>query len=310
MLQSNIFIQQSLELHLFFARIMKEHSFFLQMGFTQKDMNYIQKANYFRMEFDKLLADAISLSNGVVSNSVLQSNEVTTPYTLKAEMASKYFTGIDIPTSLTEAGSSLMGNDSLISSPMLEQRVFELNHKALRLIVGLAEFKNMVLSEVNSCKIFTANYPLLLEHILREAQMYYILLRRLQEREDINLEREAYEQEAFWNRVMAEHSKFIAGLLDPTEDELQKVAFDFGKEFDQLTKESLDAMMKVAPINVITKESLEATKKIKEFKSQGTEGIIDCKIKSIIIPLLGDHTLREANHFLRLLNIFSKNITK
>lgn len=308
MLQGNVFIQQSLELHLFFARIMKEHSFFLQMGFTQKDTNHIQEANFFRMEFDKLLADAINLSNGVVSNSVLQSNEVTTPYTLNAEIASRYFTGIDIPVSLTEAGSSLTGNSSLISNPMLERRVFELNDRSMRLIAGLAEFKKALLSDVNSCRIFTASYPLLVEHVLREAQMYYILVRRLQEREDINLEKEAYEQEAFWNRVMAEHSKFIAGLLDPTEEELQKIAFNFGKEFDQLTNESLDVMSKVAPINVITKESLEATQRIKGFKQQGTEGLINCKIKSIIIPLLGDHTLREANHFLRLLNVFSKSV--
>lgn len=45
---------------------------------------------------------------------------------------------------------------------------------------------------------------------------------------------------------------------------------------------------------------------ISEFKVQVTQGLIECKIKSIIIPLLGDHTLREANHFLRLLKIFKK----
>ena len=29
------------------------------------------------------------------------------------------------------------------------------------------------------------------------------------------------------------------------------------------------------------------------FKRQGTEGILACKIRSIIIPLLGDHVLRK-----------------
>jgi hypothetical protein len=43
---------------------MKEHSFFLEAGFTQKDSNYIHQADNFRMEFDKLLAEAVSLSNG------------------------------------------------------------------------------------------------------------------------------------------------------------------------------------------------------------------------------------------------------
>ena len=47
---------------------------------------------------------------------------------------------------------------------------------------------------------------------------------------------------------------------------------------------------------------------ISKFKAQGTQGLVECKIKSIIIPLLGDHTLREANHYLRLLKIFSGNV--
>ena len=162
MLTSKKFIQQSLELHLFFARIMKEHSFFLEVGFTPKDSNYMNEA------------DALS------------------------------------------------------------------------------------------CKIFTVNYPLLIDHILREARLYFTLVKRLQNGEEFDLQREAYEQEVFWNRIMAEHSKFIRGLLDPTVD-------------------------------------------IRKFKQQGTQGILECKIKSIIIPLLGDHTLREANHYLRLLKIFRKS---
>ena len=40
MLSNSKFIRQSLELHLFFARIMKEHSFFLEIGFTPKNSNY------------------------------------------------------------------------------------------------------------------------------------------------------------------------------------------------------------------------------------------------------------------------------
>ena len=34
----------------------------------------------------------------------------------------------------------------------------------------------------------------------------------------------------------------------------------------------------------------------------GVDGIEDCRIRSLILPLLADHVLREANHFLRLLS--------
>lgn len=105
---------------------------------------------------------------------------------------------------------------------------------------------------------------------------------------------------------MAEHSKFIRGLLDPTENELINTANNFGKEFDQLTAEAIAAMDKTTASEKVTADSLKATTEIKDFKAQGTQGLLECKIKSIIIPLLGDHTLREANHYLRLLKILKK----
>ena len=309
MLSSSEFIQQSLELHLFFARIMKEHSFFLEISFTPKNSNYIDQADAFRMEFDILLADAISFSDGVVSNDVLQSGEILTPYTLKAEMASAYFTGVKIPINFTKAEAGLMGDTGAMdNSTRLEKRVVMLNHRAMELIDGLAQFKTMLLSDVLSCRIFTNNFPLLIDHILREAKFYFRLVQRLQNREEINLEKEAYEQETFWNRIMAEHSKFIRGLLDPTEDELINTANNFGNEFDKLTEEAKEAMDKSMPISEVTDDSLKATMEISKFKEQGTQGLVECKIKSIILPLLGDHTLREANHYLRLLKIFSKEV--
>lgn len=302
------FVRRSLELHLFFARIMKEHSFFLETGFTPKDTNYTQQADAFRMQFDCLLAEAVSLSNGVVSPSVIQSGEVITPYTLKAEMSSAYYTGVNIQIELTRAEAGLTGGEEMRVNPMFEQMVYMLNQKAISLITGIIQFKTTILSNVLSCRMFTVNYPLLIDHILREAKFYLQMVQRLQNREEINAEKEAYEQESFWNRIMAEHSKFIRGLLDPTENELINTANNFGNEFDKLTDEAKQAMDKTIPLDKVTKDSLEATKAIRAFNTQGTEGLLECKIKSIIIPLLGDHVLRESNHYLRLLKIFNKSV--
>ncbi|NLL06370.1 MAG: DUF2935 domain-containing protein [Clostridiaceae bacterium] len=306
MLSNLDFVRQSLELHLFFARIMKEHSFFLEAGFTPKDTNFTQRADEFRREFDSLLTEVVSFSNGVVSPDILQSGEVVTQYTLKAEMASAYFTGIQIPTELTQAEARLMGGGIVAVTPMLIQRVSLINQRAIFLLSGLIQFKANILSNVLSCRMFTVNYPLLIDHIMREARLYLRMVQRLQNREVINIEREVLEQEAFWNRIMAEHSKFIRGLLDPTENDLINTANNFGNEFDQLTEEAIAAMDKTVSVEKVTSESLKATTEIRNFKAQGTQGLIECKIKSIIIPLLGDHTLREANHYLRLLNIFKR----
>jgi hypothetical protein len=306
MLSGTEFVRQSLEIHLFFARIMKEHSFFLEAGFTPKDSDFTSQADAFRKGFDALLREVILLSNGVVSPDVLQSGEVITQYTLNAEMASAYFTGVDIQTKLTQAEAGLMGGGMKAVSPMLEEKVYLLNQKAIRLITALIHFKTTILSNVLSCKMFTVNYPLLIDHILREAKFYLLMIQRLQSKEEINAEMEMYEQEFFWNRIMAEHSKFIRGLLDPTENELIITANNFGNEFDQLTNEAKQAMDKTIPIEKVTEDSLKATKEIRDFKAKGTQGILECKVKSIIIPLLADHTLREASHYLRLLKMFKK----
>ena len=307
MYSSSEFIKQSLGLHLFFARIMKEHSFFLEAAFTQRDASFIQQADAFRIEFDYILKETISMSNGVVSPGVLQSGEVITPFTLNAELATVYFTGVEIPTQLTKEEERLMGGDMISTNPILEQRVYMLNQRAINAISELIQFKTNILSCVTSCKMYTFNYPLLIIHITREAELYLQQLKRLQNGDEINMEKDAYDLEFFWNRQMGEHAKFIRGMLDPTEDSLINKANDFGNEFDQLTAEAKIAMDSTAPVANITDDSLEATEDLRDFKAQGTQGILSCNISSIIIPLLGDHVLREANHYIRLLKTFDRS---
>ncbi|MGN0442940.1 MAG: DUF2935 domain-containing protein [Acutalibacteraceae bacterium] len=41
----------------------------------------------------------------------------------------------------------------------------------------------------------------------------------------------------------------------------------------------------------MTADSLEETVKLREFKTAATKGIEQCKIRSIILPLLADHVL-------------------
>lgn len=304
MLSSQEFIKKSLELHLFFARIMKEHSFFLQVSFTPRDRDYSERANNLRMEFDQFLSDVVSVSNENISERVIQSGEIVTQYTMRAEEVSSNYTGVMIPTDITQRELELVSGEPI--NGRLEQIVYNLNTRAIGLIKDIIDFKVDVLTNVTSCNMFTVNYPLLIDHILREARLYLSIVKKLQDRNRIDIDKEIYGQELFWNRIMAEHSKFIRGLLDPTEEELIKIAHEFGKEFDALNRAVIEAIEKSLPIDAITDEILEATRNIKEFNTQGTQGLLNCQILSIIIPLLGDHVLRESNHYLRLLEMFKE----
>lgn len=291
----------SLEVHLFFARIMKEHSLFLEAGFTPKNSNLANSAEHYKKEFEKLLSYAISASNGIIRPEILKSGEIITDYTLGTEQKTQNLTGIEINQNITMLEARLRsGNNPQVSTKLINY-VSELNANAKKIIKGLINFKQTVLDGVLSCNLFTTNYPLLIEHIIREAKLYLSLVEDLDNRVDID-SKDAKETELFWDQIMMEHALFIRGLLDPSENKLIETADEFANDFNKLIEEA-KAMTDVTIKNTID-ETLNQTIDLKNFKQAGTEGIASCKIKSIILPLLADHVLREANHYIRLLESY------
>ena len=98
---------------------------------------------------------------------------------------------------------------------------------------------------------------------------------------------------------MMEHALFIRGLLDPTEVELIETADNFAMEYDKLLGMAREQDCKT--MDEVTRKSLDETLRYREFKAAGAEGILECEIASLILPLLADHVLREANHYIRIL---------
>lgn len=305
MISKQTFINQSLELNLFFLRIMKEHSIFLEAAFAMKDRNLIAQADAFKNEFARLLSFAISLSDGAIPSRVLKSDEIVTKYTSEAERATEFVTGISIDSSITDRELSLTPNMNIKNISMLTEQVYRLNQNSIAATNMIILFKSNLKKDVLSCMLFTTAYPLLIDHILREAIFFTELLTRLQNGIEIDVRKDIIEQETFWNRIMSEHSFFIRGLLDPTEEELFDIANNFGKEFETLRKEASSINKSSLELSDLTDKTLEQTINIRDFKAQGTEGLLACKIKSIIVPLLGDHVLREANHYLSLLQSYN-----
>ena len=65
------YIRWSLELHLFFDRIMKEHSIFIEAAFLEKEKELKKIANSFQRNFSDILEKIIDLSNGNISNKLI-----------------------------------------------------------------------------------------------------------------------------------------------------------------------------------------------------------------------------------------------
>lgn len=286
----------SIETHLFFARIMKEHSLFLEAGFQCKDRVWVQKADWFRQQFEELLKEVIKISDGNIGDEIVKSQELVTQFTIPAERRTCKLTGISIDSRISEKEKNLRAGCE--GSDSINRVVRQLNERAICLLNGLIDFKESILREVNSCRLFTANYPLLIEHIIREAKLYRSALKELEQNKQCACIK-FHVKEDFWNRIMMEHALFIRGLLDPTEVELIETADGFAMDYEKLLEMARTQDCKA--MDQLAEKSLEETLKYREFKTAGTKGIVECKIASLILPLLADHVLREANHYIRIL---------
>lgn len=292
------YVTLSLETHLFFARIMKEHALFLEAGFPCKDEEWIQKADHFRQQFEMLLLDTIKISNGRINDFIRKSDELVTEFTIDAEKRTECLSGIPINTEISQMEKNLHAGFARDNSREIFRMVHQINERSIHLLNGLIDFKEAILNEVRNGKLFNTGYPLLIKHIMRETKLYRTTIDNLMHNRQVSY-KGLLGTEDFWNRIMMEHALFIRGLLDPSEEQLICMADEFAMDYKKLLE--MAQTQDCLAAEDLTGQSLEETLKYREFKTAGTKGILNCEIASIILPLLADHVLREANHYIRLL---------
>jgi hypothetical protein len=183
----------------------------------------------------------------------------------------------------------------------MKATVDQLNTKALALLEELQLFQRSLLEDVLACRVFTVNYPLIIDHIIRETAHYMSMLKMLMSGKTNLGPIEFALEQAFWNNNLGEHAEFSSGLLDPSEMDLKQKADGLSREFQMLEQQALMASKMLNHLPELTMRSHDAAMAMRDLDSQGTKGLLTCKVRSIIIPLLADHDLREANHYIRIL---------
>ena len=292
------YVTLSLETHLFFSRIMKEHALFLEAGLPCKNNEWVQRADAFRKEFEELLCDVVKISDGRINSQILDSEELVTEFTIPTEKSTAQLSGIPINSEITKKEKNLTPGECRDNYREAARMVHQLNERALCLLNGFISFKENILREVENCRLFTTNYPLLIQHILREARLYHATIDNLMRNRQVSY-KGIWGTEEFWNQIMMEHALFIRGLLDPSEEALIKTANDFAMDYKRLLE--MAKQQDCLAMQKMTEASLRETLKYRDFKTAGTKGILSRDISSIILPLLADHVLREANHYIRIL---------
>ena len=286
MLSRENYITMSISSNLFWLRIMKEHAIFIESSIPPIHSDLAKQADGFKQEYGRLLLQTIRMANGVLTKETLQSGQYFTQFTEVSEQAVQKFTGIQTESSLTQAEYQIEPYYSATAFSINEHEISGLNESILKQTTSFARFKSELLNNQISCKLFTFLYSADMDHILREALRYIDTLNRLQNRnDDIHPD---FRQ--FWNNNMTDHAKSMRGLFDPTETAYFNTANQFVYLYENLIRSD-------GP----HPEDLTNAKQIRDFKSGTTQGLIECKVKSIMSPLYTDHLLREANHYIYLL---------
>lgn len=195
------------------------------------------------------------------------------------------------------------------------QKIYEFNQVVHTAVSHIWAFKRHVLGLIIQCKILGNNFPLLVDHVSREAAYFMNRLKQLNTGTLDPLPDAVINENVFFLRIMADHAKFINHLLDPSERKLVEQARDFSHDFDQLLfqAQDLDSMrpesQTIPLLDQFVDQNRVSVRQLRDFKKTAHELIEACKIKSIIPPLLADHVFREASHFLEILDSFELALT-
>ena len=159
------------------------------------------------------------------------------------------------------------------------------------------------------------NFPLLVDHISREANYFRKRLMELNEGRLKSLPDAIIRENVFFLRIMADHAKFIGHLLDPSERKLVDIAQNFSNDFDELLFQARDLegmkpqSQTVPLLDQFLDQNRVSVASLRDFKKTARDLIEQCKIKSIIHPLLADHVFREADRFLEIIDMFDAHLT-
>lgn len=285
MVQNRNSVVLSLEHHLFFARIMKEHAIFLEAGFASFNQHIAKEADRYKLQFEKILNQAVKLSHGALSAGVIQSAELVTAYTQSAEREVQRFTGIAIDRAITAMEEDMQGEDNGYISPKLANQVLLLNRSAIRMLDGFIDFEESILKEMMVCSIFSSSYAAFAKHLMHESQNYRSYIINFDNEDEFKCD-DMTQVDLFWDHSILEHAQYVRAILNSVDNELIKSNEAFSVSYQKLIAE--------------LSEKTAITMKDLDIDSDTIGNGAEFHVPSIMLPLFADHVLREANHYIRL----------
>lgn len=190
-------------------------------------------------------------------------------------------------------------------------------HEAADVTREFCRYQRKLLHEKLCGKLGGAAYPFLLDHLLREAQCFLELLERLQGGEAALKLGSHTKSAVVWLRFMADHTKLVYHLIDPSERRMLKLAQDFSALFDTLAAEGRDLSsmlygeaVQVRAFHRFLLDVRADVQRLRDFNRMAEELVADCRLLGVLTAEIAAHMKREAEHCLLVVALLEKEIIR
>ena len=268
---------------------------------TNKEQNFKDLLLEDIKRYQDLFKRILSFSNGKVSKEFLNSNVLYTSYTRDLELDTiKYFDiGLD-PSITLDCLKLIPGNMELLDLKEIDKYMEEL----LELLNKSTNILNNINIYITKNNMFLTIYPLVIDHMINENKLLKDTLERLLKRVGTD-PTYVYILEYYYSLFLKEHSLLIRNLMNPLKDKEVEVC---NKYYDLYNSLLTSFNNEVSPYSIdgIYNRCINITNNFKSFLEDAINITIKNPSNFMVVPIVLDHLLREANSYINNLNHFNR----
>lgn len=209
------------------------------------------------------------------------------------KVANQFFDKFD---NLNKRAKTMTGN---ISPNFLSENI--------NLVTSFIQFKKLLLTKLMTCGINLHMTPTFLQHMINEAEEFYLILQRAESRNLKDDVKENLRLHVVWLPDASGHAKYIASQLDGIELELVEIALNYQNIFDGLFKKAYEMTALFASTNLdnggLEQFNFEVISVMEDFVAflETMKNLrAECRVYSTgtFSALIPDHMLREEKYYL------------
>lgn len=307
MLSEKEFFIQSLRDHLYYLRSIRQFCITIELSFYKNNDYYSNIAKDFADKCNELVKEAISYTDGFISQSAFNNEIYVTRYSLACEELTEKLFNIQIDTSLTlqELEFKIGINENI--SETLIGRIKDLNSRALTFANNFTMFCKEIRDKLDNNTLFSFSYSDFFSYLFAEINTYILDLQRIIRMESYSpIYAVGYEYD--FVGVLEKTARFIRDWVDVSNSDIFNIATYYVNAFGDI----LDLYLK-ASISPNVQETL-ATKTngllidYQNFLRNILEKLINGDLYFITPPVSIDNIYTSINFYRFVLDIQKQDI--